>query len=246
MGWALETDRRGRLHADHRAGDRPRAGVPQPGPVPRPRRGNLRAAQRRRLAGRDRRGRADLAPFGRDHRGRQAADPLRRLFALLPPRGGQRRQGRPRAAARPPVPQGRAICDLRGGRGAVGRMARASCWPGRRAAGRARNPLPGDRDLDRRHGPRQISHERHRKLGAAPRQISRDAQLLDPARLAGAPRQPPLPRRRRQGALRPHAQQYRAGVPAHPRAAAGEPPDRGRPRAAAEGAAAADGRREYL
>ena len=31
-----------------------------------------------------------------------------------------------------------------------------------------RNPLPGDRDLDRRHGPWQVSHERHRKLGADP------------------------------------------------------------------------------
>ena len=44
-------------------------------------------------------------------------------LALLPPRGGQRRQGRPRAAPRPPVPQGRAVCHLRGRRGAVGRMA---------------------------------------------------------------------------------------------------------------------------
>ena len=43
------------------------------------------------------------------------------------------------------------------------------------------------------------------------RQVSRDPQLLDPARLAGPPRQPPLPRRRRQGPLRPHAQQHRAG-----------------------------------
>ena len=32
----------------------------------------------------------------------------------------------------------------------------------------AGNPLPGGRDLDRRHGPRQVSHERHRKLGAVP------------------------------------------------------------------------------
>ena len=45
------------------------------------------------------------------------------LLALLPPRGGKRGQGRARAAARPPVREGRAICDLRGGRRAVGRMA---------------------------------------------------------------------------------------------------------------------------
>ena len=36
MGWALEQDRRSRLHADHGSRDRARAGVPQPGPVPRP------------------------------------------------------------------------------------------------------------------------------------------------------------------------------------------------------------------
>ncbi len=36
MGWALGPDRRGRLHADHRPRHRPRAGLPQPGPVPRP------------------------------------------------------------------------------------------------------------------------------------------------------------------------------------------------------------------
>ena len=65
---------------------------------------------------------------------RQIADPLRRLFALLPPRGGQRRQGRARAAARPPVRQGRAICDLRGRRRAVGRLARAAARAGREPA----------------------------------------------------------------------------------------------------------------
>ena len=74
-------------------------------------------------------------------------------------------------------------------------MARAAARRLPRAAAGARNPLPGDRDLDRRHGPRQVSHERHRELGAVPGQISRDAQLLDAARLAGAARQPPLPRR---------------------------------------------------
>ena len=136
MGWALETDRGRRLHADHRAGDRARAGVPQPGPVPRPQGRDLRAAQRRSVAGRDRRSGADLAPFGRDHRGRQVADPLRRFLALLPPRGGERGQGRARAAARPPVRQGRAICDLRGRRGAVGRVARQAARAGRRAAAR--------------------------------------------------------------------------------------------------------------
>ena len=40
-GLGAGQDRQRRLHADHRAGDRARAGVPQPGPVPRPRGGNL-------------------------------------------------------------------------------------------------------------------------------------------------------------------------------------------------------------
>src|SRR6185312_14448113 len=52
------------------------------GPVPRPQRRDLRAAQRRSVARRDRRGGADLAPFGRNHRGRQIADPLRRLLRV--------------------------------------------------------------------------------------------------------------------------------------------------------------------
>ena len=129
MGWALSRIADAGLHADHRAGDRARAGVPQPGPVPRTPRRDLRASQRRSVARRDRRGGADLAPFGRDHRGRQAADPLRRLLALLPPRGGQRGQGRARAAARPPVREGRAICRVRSRRGAVGRVARDLAAP---------------------------------------------------------------------------------------------------------------------
>ena len=92
-----------RLHADHRASDRARAGVPEPGPVPRPPRGDVRASQRRSMARGNGRSGADVAPFGRNHRGGQAAGPLCRLLALLPPRGGQRGQGRPRPSSRPPV-----------------------------------------------------------------------------------------------------------------------------------------------
>ena len=36
MAWALERIAERRLHADHRPRARPRAGLPQPGPVPRP------------------------------------------------------------------------------------------------------------------------------------------------------------------------------------------------------------------
>ncbi len=104
------------------------------------------------------------------------------------------------------------------------------------AAG-AGDSLSGDRGLHRRHGQRQVPDERHRLLGTEPRQVSRDAQLLDPARLAGAPREPALARRGAEGPLHPHAEQHRSGLPAHPRAFAREPSDRRRP-GQAPGAAA--------
>jgi 3-oxoacyl-[acyl-carrier-protein] synthase-1 len=43
----------------------------------------------------------------------------------------------------------------------------------------AGDSLSGNRDVDRRHGPGQVQDERHRELGAQPRQVSRDPQLLD-------------------------------------------------------------------
>ena len=58
--------------------------------------------------------------------------------------------------------------------------------------------------------------------------------------------EPALARRGAEGPLRPHAQQHRAGVPAHPRALAGEPPARGRPGEAAGAASGADGWRLSL
>ena len=60
---------------------------------------------------------------------RQAADALRRLLALFPPRGGERGQGCARAAAGPPVPQGRAMGDVRGRRGGKRRVARQIARP---------------------------------------------------------------------------------------------------------------------
>src|SRR5205807_637402 len=76
-----------------------------------------------------------------------------------------------------------------------------------------------------------------------PRQVPRDTQLLDPARVAGAAGEHPVSGRRRQGAVRPHAQQHGAGEPAHPRAAAREPSDGRRSRAASGRAPGADGQR---
>ncbi len=83
-------------------------------------------------------------------------------------------------------------------------------------------------------------------LGAEPRQISRDAQLLDPARLAGAAGEFAVARQGAEGALRPHAQQHRAGEPAHLGAVAGEPSDGGRQGAAAARAPRPDGGRLSL
>ena len=91
-------------------------------------------------------------------------------------------------------------------------LAPAAARQCRRDAAGAGNPLSGGRDLDRRHGQRQVPDERHRILGAEPRQISRDAQLLDPARLAGAAGESALARRGAEGPLRPHAEQHRARV----------------------------------
>ena len=106
--------RRRRLHPDDRAGaGRGRRPSSPPAISRATRKRPIEMPDGRPLSRRHRRDRADLAPFGRDHRGRPAADPLRRLFALLPPRGGQRRPRRARAAARPPILQARAICDLR-------------------------------------------------------------------------------------------------------------------------------------
>ena len=73
------------------------------------------------------------------------------------------------------------------------------------------------------------------------RQISRDAQLLDAARLAGPPGEHSLSRQRRQGAVRAHAQQYGAGLATDPRAAARKSPDGGRSSEVAQGDAGADG-----
>ena len=96
-GLGAGADRRGRLHPDHRPRDRARAGVPQPGPVPRPPRGNLCSCPTTMLwlAG-HRRGRADLAPFGRDHRG---ATNCRSSTPAIRPASAARRGARARTCA---------------------------------------------------------------------------------------------------------------------------------------------------
>ena len=83
------------------------ASCPRHGPDPGQGRPDVRRHARRPVPGPDRRGAGHEPPPRRDPRGRRAADPLRRLHAVLPPRGGRRRQGHPRHPPRPPVRQGR-------------------------------------------------------------------------------------------------------------------------------------------
>ena len=84
---------------------------------------------------------------------------------------GQRRPGRPRAAASPSVREGRAVRHLRGRPGGVRQLARRAARHGRAAAGRTRPGLRGDGGLHRRHGRGQVPDERHQHLAALPRHV---------------------------------------------------------------------------
>ena len=97
----------GRREHGVRARDRPDPG--QGGP-------DVRRHPRRPLPGPHRRGPGHQPPPRRDPRGGRAADPVRRLLAVLPPRGRGGRQGHPRHPPRPPVRQGRdgAVREARG------------------------------------------------------------------------------------------------------------------------------------
>ncbi len=92
----------------------------------------------------DRRGPGHEPPPGRDPRGRRAADPLRGLYAVLPPRGRGRGQGHPGHPPRPSVRQGR-DGPVRTTRGIVGR-ARVDDRPGRGSPPAPRADLPGRAD----------------------------------------------------------------------------------------------------
>ena len=147
----------------------------------------------------------------------------------------------------PPILQARAICDLRRRRGGIGALARAAARQCREAAPGARNPLPGRRDLDRRHGPRQVSDERHRELGAvASASIARPtAARPSTTGRRGGPTSGGADGERKVRFV--HTLNNTAlRQPADPRAAAREPPAGGRAGAAARGAAGADGGRISL
>jgi seryl-tRNA synthetase len=238
--------RRRRLHADDRAGARPpRRPSSRPGPFPRPRGRSLQLPNDDLwLAGT---GEIALTSLhsGEILEADEAADPLRRLLALLPPRGGQRRARRARAAARPPVLQGRAICDLRGRRGESARwharlLANAeSCCRTLEIPYQVIETSTGDMGLGK-YRMNDIeswvpSLGKYRETHSCSTCTTGRRGARTSAGATGAAR-----------CASPHAQQHGAGEPAHPRAAAGEPPEAdGRVRLPG-GAAAADGRRVSL
>ena len=117
---------RQRLHPDDPAGAGPPRGdgghrVPR-----RPRRRGLPPRGRRHVPRRHLRGAAGRLPRRRDPRPVRRPAPLRRLVVVLPPRGGQLRQGHPRHHPGAPVRQGRGLrlLQARGGRGRTRAAAR--------------------------------------------------------------------------------------------------------------------------
>ena len=98
---------RERLHRGLAAGRRQHRVGARHRPDPGQGRPDVRRHPRRAVPGPDGRGPGHQPPPRRDPRGGRPADPLRRLHAVLPARGGRGRQGHPRDPARPPVRQGR-------------------------------------------------------------------------------------------------------------------------------------------
>ena len=129
-----------------------------------------------------------------------AADPLRRLHAVLPARGRRRRQGHPRHPARPPVRQGRDGPV----RAARGRPPTALEWMTGRAEDLLQRLGLAYRVLlmsTARDGLRPAPQVRPRGLVARRRALARGQLLLELRRLPGAPHGDPLPRR--EGRARP-------------------------------------------
>ena len=98
---------RERLHRGLAAGRRQHRQRARHRPDPGQGRPDVRRHPRRAVPGPHGRGPGHQPPPRRDPRGGRAADPLRGLLAVLPPRGRGGRQGHPRHPARPPVRQGR-------------------------------------------------------------------------------------------------------------------------------------------
>ena len=120
------------------------------GPDPGQGRPDVRRHPRRPVPGPDRRGAGHEPAPRRDPRARDPADPLRRVHAVLPPRGRRGRQGHARHPARPPVRQGR-DGPLRAA-GGLRRGARVDDRPRRGSPPAARARLPGAPHVDPRDG----------------------------------------------------------------------------------------------
>ena len=120
---------RGRgLHAGRAAGARARGGAVRHRHAARHRAADLPRARGRPLSRRHLRGAARLAARRADPR--RAAAALRRLLALLPARGGRRRQGHAGHVPRAPVRQGRDVRVRRPGRARA--TSTSGCWRSRR------------------------------------------------------------------------------------------------------------------
>ena len=166
---------------------------------------------------------------------------LRRVVDVLPPRGGQLRQGHPRHHPRAPVRQGRGLRLLPAGRRrgrtpAAARLAARDAGTDRRAVSRDRRRRRRSRVL----GGAQV---RLRGMGADAADLSGADVDLELHHVSGAPAVDPLPRRERQAADRRDAQRD-AGHDAVAGRDPGEPPAarRQRPRAGGAGAVRRDRR----
>ena len=140
------------------------------------------------------------------------ADPLRRLLAVLPARGGRGRQGHPRASSgSTSSTRSRWSCSR-----SPSDSAAALEWMTERAEVLLQRLGLAYRVLlmsDRRHGLRPGEEVRPRGLGAGRGALARGQLVLELPRLPGAPDGHPLPPRAgRQAGARPHAQRVGPGA----------------------------------
>ena len=164
--WALHKLRGHGFEPVDPAGARPRGGAVRHRLPARHRAADLPPARRRPLPRRHQRGRARVAARRRDPRRRRAAAALRRLLAVLPPRGRRRGQGHARHLPRAPVRQGRDVLLRRARR--VARTSTSGCWRSRRrSCSELGDPLPRGQHRGRR--PRRLGRQEVRLRGVAAR-----------------------------------------------------------------------------
>jgi seryl-tRNA synthetase len=141
---------------------------------------------------------------------RSAAAALHGADALLPLRGGRRRQGHARHDPPAPVREGRAGLDRRTGQSAEEHERMTAC--AEEVLKRLGLPYRVIVLSHRRHGLRRAEDLRHRGLAAGAERLSRDFELLELRRLPGAAHEGALPAEGAEGhALRAHAQRLGPG-----------------------------------